>query len=123
MLVPSGSSVLIDGNFAYSNYRINLDERDEQSRFSEISGFNTSLNFSYFIKKDELRYGLEIVGFRTDFQFSNAYSKSIGQTENTTQLAGYFKYKKIAGKLIAEPGIRINYYLAVRTDGRASPGS
>jgi hypothetical protein len=110
VLVPSGSSVLIDGNFAYSNYRINLDERDEQSRFSEISGFNTSLNFSYFIKKDELRYGLEIVGFRTDFQFSNAYSKSIGQTENTTQLAGYFKYKKIAGKLIAEPGIRINYY-------------
>ena len=41
VMVPSGTSVLIDGNFAYSNYRINLIEGDGRSRSSKISGFGS----------------------------------------------------------------------------------
>lgn len=110
LLVPSGSSVLIDGNFAYSGYKINLKEPDGRDRFSEIRGFNTALNFSYFLGKDELKYGIELLGFKTDYKFTNNYGSSNDQTENTTELAAFLKYKKIAGKFVIEPGIRYNYY-------------
>lgn len=110
VLVPSGSSVLIDGNFAYSNYKISLTEPDGRDRFSEIRGFNTGLNFNYFLGKDELIYGIEILGFKTDYKFTNVYGASTGQTENTTELAGFLKYKRVAGNLVLEPGFRANYY-------------
>jgi hypothetical protein len=110
VLVPTGSAVLIDGNFAYTGYRINLAEQDNRDRFSEIQGYNFGLNFSYFMGKDEFRYGLEVLGFRTDFSYSNAIGTSIGQEENTTELGGYLKYKKIGKKLVFEPGVRFSYY-------------
>lgn len=113
VLVPSGSSVLLDGNFAFSKYNIALDEQDNQDRKSEIKSFNFGLNFSYFLGKDELNYGLEVQGFRTDFNFYNAANKFIEQVENTTELATYFKYKKIIKRVILEPGIRLNYYASL----------
>ena len=110
VLVPSGASVLIEGNFAYSGYRINLKEQDGRDRFSEIGGFNAGLNFSYFLGKDEMIYGIELLGFKTDYKFTNVYGASAGQTENTTELAAFLKYKKVTGKLVIEPGLRANYY-------------
>lgn len=110
VLVPTGSTVLIDGNFAYSGYKITLEEADGRERFSDIGGFNAGLNFSYFFGKDEMIYGIEMLGFKTDYQFTNIYGASAGQTENTTELAAFLKYKKIIGKLIIEPGLRGNYY-------------
>jgi len=110
VLVPSGSSVLIDGNFAYSKYKITLKEKDGRERFSEIGGFNAGLNFNYFMGKDEMMYGIELLGFKTDYKFTNVYGSTAGQTENTTELAAFFKYKKVAGKLVIEPGLRGNYY-------------
>lgn len=110
VLVPSGSSVLIEGNFAYSGYRINLEEQDGRERFSEIGGFNAGLNFSYFLGKDEMTYGIELLGFKTDYKFTNVYGATAGQTENTTELAAFLKYKKVTGKLVIEPGLRANYY-------------
>src|SRR6185436_2660777 len=72
ILVPSESTVLIDGNFAYSKYSISLSEVDSKPRFSEISGFNAALNFTYFNDKDEFKYGLEVLGFRTNYDFFNS---------------------------------------------------
>ncbi|MBK9525897.1 MAG: carboxypeptidase-like regulatory domain-containing protein [Bacteroidetes bacterium] len=110
LVVPTGSAAIIDGNFAYSGYKINLKEPDGRDRFSEINGFNTGLNFSYFLGKDEFRYGLEMLGFKTNYQFTNSFGSSTDQTENTTELAAYMKLKKIIGKLVIEPGVRLNYY-------------
>ncbi|MCB0781371.1 MAG: hypothetical protein KDC03_17915, partial [Flavobacteriales bacterium] len=58
VLVPSGSSVLIDGTFAFSNYSIELQEGDLPPRSSEIASFNGGLNFKYFIGDNEARYGI-----------------------------------------------------------------
>ena len=110
VLVPSGSSVLIEGNFAYSDYKITLEERDGRERFSDIGGFNAGLNFSYFFGKDEMMYGIELLGFKTDYKFTNVYGAAAGQTENTTELAAFLKYKKVSGKFVIEPGLRGNYY-------------
>lgn len=108
--VPLGSSVLIDGNFAFSRYKIDLIEEQGRSRSSRINGFNLALNFSYFFGKDEFRYGVDVLGFRTDYKLTNALGSPVGQEENTTELAAFFKYKKVWDKFILEPGIRLNYY-------------
>lgn len=110
VLLPGGSSTLIDGNFAYSNYKIGLTEGDGFNRSSTISGFNAGLNFNYFMGKNEFKYGIEVLGFRTNFEYSNIIGTKYKQEENTTELAGYLKYKKVWSKLVIEPGLRLNYY-------------
>lgn len=115
VLVPSGSPVLIDGLFAFSNYNIELAEGNLPPRTSEIGGFNGALNFKYFMGDDELKYGIEVQGFKTDFTFFNSIGRSIGQAQNTTELAGYLRYKKKAGNFIIDPGIRVQYYASLST--------
>jgi len=119
-LVPSETSVLIEGNFAYSKYSIELDEQAFKPRMSDISGFNGGLNFTYFIDKDELKYGLELLGFRTNYEFLNSINMDLSQVENTTEIAGFLKYKKVAGRLVIEPGFRFNYYSSL-SESSAEP--
>ena len=113
MLVPSGSSVLIDGNFAYSNYEIDLTEADGRSRYSKISGFNSAFNFSSFLGKNEIKYGFKFLGFKTDYNFQTLTNQSGGQKENTTEIAGFVKYKYAGKKLVIEPGFRLHYYASL----------
>ncbi|MCB9246420.1 MAG: TonB-dependent receptor [Flavobacteriales bacterium] len=111
LLVPGGSKTLIDGFFAFSDYAIEQDEQNQEPRSSSINGFNIGLNFSYFKKTDEFKYGMELNGFTTDFRIVNANNRKISQLENTTELTGYLNYSKIINeKLILEPGFRIQYY-------------
>ena len=110
VLVPAGSAVLIDGVFSVSNYKISLTEGDLPPRTSEIAGFNGGLNFKVFNKQDEIRYGVEVLGFRTNFQFFNSLGRDFKQEENTTELAGYASYKKIWNKVVIESGFRLHYY-------------
>jgi len=113
VLVPSGSAVLVDGTFAMSNYRIELKEADLPPRSSEIASFNAGLNFKLFNGDDEARYGVELLGFRTNFQFFNALGREYKQEQNTTEIAGYLNYKKKLGKVIIDPGIRLHYYASL----------
>ncbi|MCD4736742.1 MAG: hypothetical protein K8R53_11920, partial [Bacteroidales bacterium] len=78
-----------------------------------INGFNMGLDFTYFIGKDELNYGLEMLGFKTDYTFYNVLGAEISQVENTTELGGYVKYKKVAGKWLIEPSFRMHWYASL----------
>ena len=60
--------------------------------------------------KDEFKYGIEVLGFNTAFEYSNVLGTKYEQEENTTELAGFLKYKKVWDKVVIEPGIRLNYY-------------
>lgn len=113
VIVPGNSSVLMDGNFAYSQYKISLEEADNRPRNSLVNGFNLGLNFSYFMDKNELKYGLEIAGFKTDFEYYNFLGTKVGQEENTTELAAFINYKKVIKKLVIEPGMRFQYYASL----------
>ncbi len=110
VLLPGGSSTLIDGNFAFSNYKVNLNQIDGLNRSSAISGFNLGFNFNYFLGKNEFKYGIEMLGFKTNFEYSNIIGTKFEQTENTTEFAAYLKYKKVWSKVVIEPGLRLNYY-------------
>jgi hypothetical protein len=111
-IVPEGSTV-INGNVAYSNYKMNQSENDNNPRFSTISGFNVGLNFTYFMGKDDIKYGFEMNGFATDFKYINSYGKELGEQQTTTEIAGFVKYKKIINRLIIEPGLRIQAYASL----------
>lgn len=113
VMVPDESSVLIDGVFAYSNYIITQPQTNGTERFSEISGFNAGLNFTYFYGKDELKYGLDMLGFKTDFVFTKASGVIIEQKQFTSEIASYFKYKYLRNRLILEPSIRFHYYASL----------
>ena len=110
IVVPTGSAVLIKGNFASSRYRIDLQEDGVPDRYSQVNGFNFGLNFKYVLGDDEARYGIQAVGLRTDFRTFNALGVTVEQTENTTELAGYFDYKLQRGSWILNPSMRIQYY-------------
>lgn len=118
VLIPSNSSVLFDGVFSYSNYKIMLDEASRPSRSSSIDGFNLGLNFKYFFGKSDVQYGFEAIGFSTNFLFYNELNRKIVQEDFNTELAGYVKYHGVLGKLVLEPSFRAHYYASV---GEFSP--
>lgn len=113
VVIPGTNPVLMEGNFAYSKYLINMEEQAQPSRSSEINGFNLGLGFTYFLGKDEIKYGLEMLGFKTIFDFTNSVGLKFNQTENTTEVAGFVKYKMTKGKLLFEPGFRVQYYASL----------
>ncbi len=109
-VVPPGSSVLMNGHFAMSNYRINFEEEGSADRYSEVQGFNFGLDFKYVLGEDNVEYGLEVVGMRTDFQTFNSLQVSVEQQENTTELGGYVDYTMKRGAWIVQPSMRMQYY-------------
>lgn len=113
VVIPGSNPVLLEGNFAYSSYKIGMEEQSQPSRSSVINGFNLGLGFTYFLGKNEIKYGLEMLGFKTEFDYFNSLGIRYNQTENTTEIAGFVKYKLTKGKLLFEPGFRVQYYASL----------
>lgn len=118
VIIPGQSPVLMEGNFSYTNYKITLAEADKSDRTSQIAGFNAGLNFSYFLGKNEFKYGFELQGFKTDYYFFNSLNRIIQQKENTTEIGGFLKYKYIHDKFLFEPSFRVQWYASL---GNFSP--
>ena len=113
LIIPGSSPVLIEGNIAYSSYKATLAEASAPDRSSSINGFNMGFHFTYFLGKDLVKYGIELLGFKTEFDFTNGVGRNINQTENTTELAGYVRYKGNFGKLLFEPSFRVQWYASL----------
>ncbi|OFY47463.1 MAG: hypothetical protein A2W85_02015 [Bacteroidetes bacterium GWF2_41_31] len=118
VVIPGKAPVLIEGIVAYSKYETKVKSTTLNDRKSAISGFNAAINFTYFMGKNELKYGVELEGYRTEYLFKNFVNTEINQTENTTQLGLYAKYKFIVNKFIFEPGFRLEWYASL---AEASP--
>jgi hypothetical protein len=54
-----------------------------------------------------------VLGYQTEFDFTNASDLQISQQENSTELSGFINYKIKGEKLIVEPGIRIYKYNSI----------
>ncbi len=113
LLLP-GSPILTEGHFAFSKYGIELDDKSTNPRLSDITSFNGGFDFKYFQKRNEIKYGVEVIGYATNYQFTNAASLDIQQQENTTEIATYLTYKIVIGRLLIEPGFRGHYYASLR---------
>lgn len=114
-VVPAGSNTLIKGNFAYSKYVIGMTESYFNPRNDTVDGFNLGLNFTYFQRKNVVNYGVEVLGYQTNFNFTNIVNRKISQDESTTEFAAYLRYKWVSEntKLVLEPGFRYQYYASL----------
>jgi len=120
MVVPEQAKTRVDGFFLYSNYRIQQMESDARPRESSIGGFNMGMNFLYNFKKDEFKWGLEMNGFQTNFQLYNSNNRRIEQQESTTEINLFGNYKIIRKKLLADLGLRWQYYASL-SNGSLEP--
>lgn len=127
VLVPSGSAVLVDGQFNLSKYDITLIEQkptDDPSdngepsylppRNSGINSFNFGINFKYFKGDNEFKYGVDITGFGTTLSFFTPLNQRITTDKNSTELAGFATYKVKLNDLILDMGFRAQYYSSIR---------
>ncbi|MBK7172829.1 MAG: TonB-dependent receptor [Bacteroidales bacterium] len=113
VVIPGNNPVLLEGSLAYSSYLINLSENNAPDRSSLINGFNAGMGFTYFLGKDQLKYGLELLGFTTSFDYTNSLNRKIQQKENTSEIAGYITYKISRKNFLIEPGFRAQYYASL----------
>jgi hypothetical protein len=116
LLLPDNSKTIIDGSITYSDYYIEQLEQDNKPRRSGINGFNVNLNFTNFQREaDELKYGIEMNGFRTDFEIFNTLNRRITQFENTTEINGFINYLRNFNKrFLLETGLRIQRYASLQ---------
>ncbi len=127
-IVPGASPMLLSGNVSYSNYLIELTDGSLNPRSSEVGGFNMGLNFTYFLGKQRLKYGVEMKGFNTNFIFYNSLNRKTSQEESTTEIAGFLSARLLFGSLgskkkktkkgkisriIILPGLRVHYYASL----------
>jgi len=110
ILIPGGSPVLIEGNFAWSSYNISLDEEANSSRESGIQGFNMGFDFTYFQPRGKIKYGFDVHGFSTEFLTYNSVNSKIEQNENTSEFSAYVNYQFTGTRWIVEPGFRLQKY-------------
>ena len=113
LVIPGLSDFIMEGHVAFSDYGISLTEETNPERNSKITGFDVGLNFTYFLGKDELKFGIEMVGNNTDYYFINSAGLEIEQEENTTEINLFAKYKLTAGKFLIEPSFRLQYYASL----------
>lgn len=111
--VPEGTSSIINGVLAFSDYQMEQTEPDLAPRYSHVNGFNANINFTYYLEADELKYGMEINGFKTDFKTYNAANRVIQQVDYTTELCGYVKYRRRWRHWVLEPGLRGQFYASL----------
>jgi len=116
VVTPGTSSALIDGKFAYSNYNIGLNQvnvpTDTLPRNSQINGFETAINFTYFLPNySQLKYGVEVSGFHTALTYYGAQGIQTTENRQSTMAALYFLFRhNFSSRFIFEPSIRFQYY-------------
>ena len=113
LLIPSSTNLVIGGTVNYSAYDISLQELGADPRTSGLDGFNVGMDFTYYGAVTEIKYGFELTGFRTNFNFRNQLGITINQFENNTELGGFMKFKYRVGRLVVEPGVRLQYYASL----------
>ena len=114
LVIPGKAPVMIEGNIAYSSYTSRMKEESSPDRYSNINGFNMGFNFSYFLGKNTLKYGIEMLGYTTDYSTYSLYGHNkISQKVNSTEIGAYVKYKAVLGKLLLEPSFRLQWYASL----------
>ena len=111
--IVTGSSAILEGSVAWSNYRINLDDGSTADKYSDIGGFNASMQITNFVGSDKLKYGISMEGYNTDYKFTNQYGKRTSQAESPSVMSLFGTYKWNLGKLLLEPGLRLQYYASL----------
>lgn len=111
ILLPPGSTSLVEGTIAYSMYEMNMDATTfEGKQNSKIGSFSGMLTSTSFYDKNQLRYGLEMIANKTTSMFSSMTEE---QVDNSTDIGAFISFKGFFGKLLYEPSVRLSYYVSL----------
>lgn len=110
LVIPRNSNLSFNTHISYSKYDIMLKELDALPRKSSIGGFDIGMDFAYYIKNGELKYGLNVEGSRTQYSFYNQFNSKYEQDQNTTDLGLYLMVHKYVKRFVVEAGARVQYY-------------
>ena len=114
ILIPSGSSMLVEGNFAFTNYDTEQTNVGAKPKLSSINGFNSGLDFTYFLEgESQIKYGIEVLGFGNTLNFYTPSNILVDHNDNTTEFAGFVKYKHVGTRLLLEPSVRYHSYTSL----------
>lgn len=111
--IPDATHTIADGFVSFSNYQIEQTEADNLPRKSGISGFNVGLNFTYLMGQSDIKYGIELNGFSTDFETFNNVGRRLQQEDNNTEIAFYIRHRSVLKRWVIEPGFRLQYYASL----------
>ncbi|SDM29718.1 TonB-dependent Receptor Plug Domain [Catalinimonas alkaloidigena] len=116
LLLFNGSSVVMEGRFAYSQYQIGLTEATAAPRESSIGSFNGGLDFTYYLGKSDLKYGFGVIGNNTSFTSAGTPTQRqllYDLKAFNTELFGYARYRIVHPRFVLEPGFRVHYYASL----------
>ncbi len=109
LLPPGNTAALVEGVFAYSDYKVNMvNTITQDAKSSSIGGFNVGLTATNFFGKDQLKYGLEMIGNTT-----NTIINHLEDIDYSTELGVFAIYKGIYKKLVYEPSFRLSYFASI----------
>jgi len=121
-LLPSTAGAIISGGLAYSDYQTQLTDVDSEfPRASQITGFNGNLKVGYIMNSvNEFNFGLNFLGFTTDYVFTNSFGLQSEQEASNTEAAIHFRYKQVIQeangdkkpfqRAVIEPSLHMHFY-------------
>jgi hypothetical protein len=116
LIVPNSSSTFIKGHVNGSTYNTTFNETASQERSSSIGGFDLGFDFTHFFKNEsEMNYGFNLGGFNTKFKTYNELKREITLDNFTSEIGGYFNYRKIIGRWVIQPSFRLQLYASLAT--------
>lgn len=119
LIVPGDVPTTIEGSLSYSNYDCLLDDIQYQPRESTMDGFTFNLGFNYYMGRNLLNVGVDVVGYNTLYKYFSRFGSETNIEDHTTDLSVFVKYKyNLRNKLLVEPSFRLQYYYSV---GEVSP--
>lgn len=119
LVIPEAAKTRVDGYFLYSKYDISQVEPQElllgikNDRNSNIGGFNLGMNFTYQLKRDEIKWGIDLNGFQTDFNLFNSNNRKVNQLESTTEINSFVNYEIKGKKILGNIGLRNQTYASL----------
>ncbi len=111
LLLPPGTSSLVEGTLAYSKYNMDMSATTtEGKQSSEIGSFSGILSATSFYNKNQLKYGLEMIANKTSSLFSSMSEQIV---DNSTEMGAYILFKGFWGNLLYEPSARFSHYASL----------
>ncbi|MBI9033828.1 MAG: TonB-dependent receptor [Bacteroidales bacterium] len=118
IVIPGNSPALIESNIAYSGYKVSTLTTDGRPKSSSVGGFQMDFRFTYFFGKDSFKYGVEVNGFKTKYDFTSVVGSKTMHEDNTTEIGAYGQYKMSRGNFLMEPSFRLQWHTSL---GKVSP--
>lgn len=110
---PPQSSLLMQIFFAVSGFNMELEEASYRPRESGVNSVNLGIRINKYMGSHYFKYGLEVLTLKTAYYY---YSTDFNQTEqsnNSSEVSGYFSFFGNYNKFLIRPGIRFTLYSAL----------